>query len=607
MRYNFQNLTSGLEIMRKTLLQITLLFTFIVISTFAWGTEIKSTVRIALLVDETGNKVLLELVEKEIRTLLQNRYTLNFEVKSLNSADRGGMDRQIQQLMKDDSIDCLIGLGLDTSDALIGLKTYNKPVIAATVLDRKLQGLPLTAEGSSGIQNFNYIESPFDIEKDLRTFKNLYDYKHLAVLLNARETLLYHTVFSHIGRAVEKVSPGVKLSFVEIYPGKVEESMAALPDDVDSVYFPPVFLQDEIGEQKKLINLINKRKLPSFALLGEENVQMGIMASIAPDRNINAMARRIAINILNIFGGKDAGELPVQLTRYIDNYVINVSTLQEIDFFPSWEAMNAARLINFDQNLSGRKITLQSVIAEALRSNLVLQIEQLNTRLQTQEKKIASSSLYPQLNLSTSVNMLDENRVDADPTNPARHTWLATGSLSQVLYADDVFANYAIQKFFLESQKYQERAQMLDTVITAGEAYINLLFARSTRTIQNNNLAVTRKNLDIARSKEAVGSVGASEVHRWESELSSNQISLNDAYRDLRLASLSLNNILNRPINEDFIAEDIEYANSIELLITDPEVYVSILKILRNLKDLVSSFSKRQILTSQSSNRSRKT
>ncbi|MEE4240839.1 MAG: TolC family protein [Desulfopila sp.] len=559
--------------MRKSLFCITLLFFFLAIGPWAWGSDLKGNIHIAFLVDATGNKVFLELVQKEISTLLKNSYTVEFEVRTLDSSDREGMKRQIEQLMQDDRINCIIGLALDTSDALIGIKRYTKPVIAAAILDRKLQGLPMTAEGTSGIDNFNYIESPFDVEKDLTTFKRLYDYKHLAVLLNARETLLFHTVFSHIGRAVDKVSPGARLSFVEIYPHKLAESMAAMPDDVDSVYLPPVFVQDEVGEQKKLIDLINERRLPSFALLGEENVRMGVMASIAPDRNINAMSRRIAINVLKIFSGTNGADLPVQLSQYTDNYVVNVATLEKIDFFPSWQVMSEARLINLDNERRGRRINLPGVIGEALRSNVILQIEQLNTRLQQQEKNISSAPFFPQLELSTSVDMIDDNRVNAAVGSPSRHTWLASGSLSQILYADDVFANYAIQKIFLESQRFQEKAQMLDTVITAGEAYINLLFARSNRAIQNNNLAVTRKNLDIARNKEAVGSVGASEVHRWESELASNQINLNDAHRDLQLARLSVNNILNRPINEEFIAEDLDDSTPIELIITDPEVY----------------------------------
>lgn len=559
--------------MKKTRIACLIGILFCICCNSALSQESVSKVRISLLVGESGEPVFHQLLVQEITKLLENRYDIDFQTISVDYTKKEEAKNVLEQLYADDEVKCIIGLGLDTSQLLVELGVYKKPVIAAIILDRLLQGLPKTEDGTSGITNFNYIESPFNVERDLKTFKKLYNFNNLAVLLNAREALMYHTLYSYMGRAVERVSPDAKLTIVDIYPGKLKESFEVISPEVDAVYLPPVFLQDEIEQQRKLIEMINGRNLPSFALLGEESVQMGAMASIAPDRNINAMSRRIAINLLNILSGDDAGEQPVSVTRYVENYVINVETLEQIDFQPSWRAMSEARLINFDRGAHGREISLRDAIKEALQNNLDYQIEQINTTIQIHEKEKARSGLLPQAVLSSSINTIDENRVESGLGYTARHTWSGTGSVSQMVYVDDVVANYQIQKILLESQKYQERIQLLDTVITASEAYINMLFARTNRTIQNNNLNVTRKNLEIAKSKEAVGSVGATEVHRWESELASNQINLNDAYRDLQLARMSLNQILNRPLKEEYVAEEVGNGKEIELLITEPKVY----------------------------------
>ncbi len=533
----------------------------------------KPIFNIALLTDDSREPAYQQMAVNEINTLLKNRYTVTYINRKMDPEKTTDDTAVISNLMEDASVDCIISLGLDTSHALVQYGSYLKPVIAGTILDPKLQGLPLTPEGSSGIKNFNYVQAPFDIGKDLMTFKRLYDYKHLAILFNARETRMFHTLYSYFGKAVAKVSPGATFSIVEIAADDVEKSITGISSRVDAVYVLPLFLGDGKDKQKTVIQAVNHRKLPSFALLGETHVRMGVMASIAPDRNINAMARRIAINVLDIADGQDAGTLPVMLSRHNDNFVVNVGTFRDIDYYPSWSSLSTARLLNLEGSQKGRKLHLRGVIREALERNLDLQMEKIDTAVQTREVGVARAARLPRIDLATAMNVIDKNRANGGVTDPARTTWTASGTLSQTIFSDDILANYAIQQMMLESQRYQERATLMDTVITAVGAYINLLFARSNQIIQNDNLDVTLKNLDIAKNKATVGSVGASEVYRWESERAKNQISLNDAYRDLQLARMSLNRILNRPIEQRITVEDIEPATAIELLITDPGVY----------------------------------
>lgn len=543
-----------------------------------WG---KPIFKIALLMGPEGETLYHQQIVREVNTLLESR--VNVEYLSTDISNQTGQVTSIiSNLMNDDSIDCIIGIGFNPSELLVQYKEYNKPVIAATILDRKLQGLPITPEGSSGIHNFNYIQSPFDIEKDLRTFKTLHDYTHLAILLPADKTLMAKTLYSYFGRAAEIASPGSKLSIVGIDPDTLEQSVADIPLQVDAVYVIPLLSEGSEDEEKQLLQALNKRRLPSFALIGEEHVRMGAMAAIAPEQNFNAMTRRVAINVLDILDGRNAGTLPVTVSPYADNFVINARTLHQIDYYPSWKAMEEAHILNLDKLQQGPKINLKGVILESLERNLNLQIEKSDTQIQVEASDIAGSALMPQLNLSTSLTRVDKNRVKIAGTVAAQTTWSATGSVSQSIFSDDLLANYSIQKILLESQKYQEKALILDTVVTSAQAYINLLFAWSNQAIQNNNLDVTRKNLDIARNKAEVGSVDISEVHRWESEKASNQIRLNDAQRDFHLSVMALNQVLDRPITRKFTPMDIKPESGIGLLAMDPEIN----HMVDNFKDL---------------------
>jgi outer membrane protein TolC len=84
--------------------------------------------------------------------------------------------------------------------------------------------------------------------------------------------------------------------------------------------------------------------------------------------------------------------------------------------------------------------------------------------------------------------------------------------------------------------------------------------------LRNENVGVTRKNYDIARAKEQVGYSGTSDVFRWESELALDNIDLNSAQAQLRQAQFNLNNLLNRPISEEFKLADIALSDSIILI-----------------------------------------
>lgn len=535
--------------------------------------------------DELGPDTFQKQLLQEIDALLGSRFQMKYNIVLINESEPIDANRKkIQEVMDDQSINAVIGLSLGSSFLLSEMKVYPKPVIASIILDPALQGLTITKSGVSGISNFNYITAPFDIKRDLLTFKELVDFKHLAVLYHVDDEMMFHLYITYLGKVIESLGLDITMSMVAIDSTHLRESVQAMPDMVDAVYLPPIFIGEKVDNMDKLIEVLNERRLPTFALMGEQSVEKGAMASIAPDRNLAALSRRVAINLLDILTGKNAGQLPVTVSNYVENFVVNAATLRKIDYYPNWEVLSDARMINLNSGESGvTKMQLPDVIQEALKTNLQLQIAKLNTNLKQQDVGLARSALLPQLSLESSYAALDKERANGDQGSPAPSTWKATGKLSQTLFSDDAFSSYSVSKLLLESQKYQENTEILDTVVTTTEAFINLLFAKSNEDIQNNNLEVTRKNLDIAKSKEAVGSVGASEVHRWESEQAANQISLNDAYRDVKIYTLNLNRLLNRPVRNPISVEDITIGESIELLITEEKVY----SYLENLQQLM--------------------
>lgn len=70
-------------------------------------------------------------------------------------------------------------------------------------------------------------------------------------------------------------------------------------------------------------------------------------------------------------------------------------------------------------------------------------------------------------------------------------------------------------------------------------------------------MALTKRNLEISKLRQTVGYSGQSDVYRWESRLASSATALLEAKNNIKLAKIKLNKLLNRPLNENFIVQEV--------------------------------------------------
>jgi outer membrane protein TolC len=129
--------------------------------------------------------------------------------------------------------------------------------------------------------------------------------------------------------------------------------------------------------------------------------------------------------------------------------------------------------------------------------------------------------------------------------------------LRQVIYADRAWTGYTSEKHLQESRESDLRALQLDVAQEAGEAYLNVLRAKTFENIQKQNLDQTRSNLSLARVRDAIGAANPNEVLRWESQIANNRINVIAANAQRNLAEIDLNRILNRPAEQPFATEDV--------------------------------------------------
>jgi outer membrane protein TolC len=144
--------------------------------------------------------------------------------------------------------------------------------------------------------------------------------------------------------------------------------------------------------------------------------------------------------------------------------------------------------------------------------------------------------------------------------------------IQQSIYSESLWSSYSIEQHLQEGRESGLRATELDIALEAANAYLLVLRASAVARIQRANLRVSLSNLELARVREAVGASGRSDVYRWESQVATNRRNVLDADADVEVTRIELNRVLNRPLEEPFVAQEVAVDDP--LLITgEPALY----------------------------------
>ena len=486
-----------------------------------------------------------EGLKREILALLRNRFDTRIEIVNCEN-QLSTIIKEVEAAYQLDSLDLLIAMGSLSSSVLSLRDSFPIPSIAGIILDENIRGTEGENGIGSGIPNFNYLESPFNVERDLGTLYRLYPYKKLGII-GPKETLEF---IPAVEQTFKELTANLEASYSLITSdGSVENTLNGLPSDVDAIYFLPTIGTLSDIDFKSLIDSINQRGLPTSAVFGEDAINHGALIGYQTQQNLQIIPRRIAINTLKILEGSAPEELPVKVPTYSTTLLINLETAQIIDKYPDWDLLGESIQVNETEDPDGIPSNLVGVIEEALKSNLEIQAAEKNPLIAQKEVGLAFADLLPQIEASSSIVQLDSRTAANSFGSQGETNWLLSGDLSQVILAEPALANLKVQKLLKAGEEYGLKETQLDIILDAAQTYLGVLQARTNVEIQKENVTLTKENYDIARTKESVGYSGATDINRWESELAQSNIRLNDAQAQYRQAVFALNQLLNRPIN----------------------------------------------------------
>lgn len=513
------------------------------------------TIRIGVVIDGPWGEdyEMLRSIKREIIELTAGEFNVQFPANKTLQANWTLIEirRIINQLLVDPEVDIIITLGSISSNDVCHHREFSKPVIAPYIMDVEFQGL-FVENGTSGIKNLNYVSVPSTFKRDMGIFKDIVLFKNLAILIN--KYLL--DAFPDLEQSGKKLFDDLDLEVQTVGMGlSIQEGLDQLSEDIEAIYVLPLpHLSDE--EHRMLADELIHRKLPSFSYTGAERVKQGILVGLNKDV-VNRISRRVALNIQRILSGEKPESIPVAISLK-QQLTINEVTSKALGIFPSWAVITEAELIGQDKRQIERKLDLYKVVQEAIAANLDLTAKGYYVTAGRQNVNEARSRLLPSIDLYGNYIVIDKDRAQSSMGQQAERIVSGSVTATQIIFSEPAWANFSIQKSLQKTRKYELEQLKLDITQDAATAYLNVLRAKTFERIEQENLKLTRQNLDLARVREMVGSAGPAEVFRWESEIASNRIAVINANAQRNLTEIDLNRLLHRPAEESFETQEID-------------------------------------------------
>ena len=296
-----------------------------------------------------------------------------------------------------------------------------------------------------------------------------------------------------------------------------------------------------------------------------------MLASLSIDKldvegDTSRLVRRVALNLHRILLGERPEDLPVDFSQS-ERLTINMATARAIGVYPSFALLTEAELLNEVRTQAARSLSLSGVVREASSANLDLAVADRTVTAGLHRVEEARAGSRPRIDVSGLGVLIDQDRAESSFGNQAQRQITGTAQVSQLIYSDQVWSSYDIERN-LQDLRQEERAQLrLDVILEASESYLNVLQTKTIERILRDNLRLTRSNLEVAQARVDLGATTRDEVFRWESQIATNRKNLIDASALRNQAEIAVNRVLNRPIGESFLTA--------ETALDDPELVSS--------------------------------
>jgi outer membrane protein TolC len=524
--------------------KLTLLF-FILLNLQWINAQNKKEYSVAILGDKYIHETdsILNRLQAEIKSVVAQEAIVIFKKKYflMNQLSQEKAKRNYQAVINAEDVDLILSFGSLNNFVIAQNTQFPKPVILFGVINDDFIEFP-EGQKTSNVKNLTYILTPKSYKEDLSEFKEMYPYKKVGIIVDDYLTEIYP-----VKETLNKILDEINSEFKLISLSSVDELGQQL-DDVDAVYISGgLFYSNE--DKKKMIDIINDRKLPSFTSLDEEFSFHGVLFNTQPVNELDQFFRRIALNIEAAVLGSDLSEQPIYLD-FETKLLLNIETSFKIQFPLKYSFLIKTNIIgNANNLLFKKKYYLDDLVYQLLENNLSLKASKFDINLAKQEVKLANSQYLPNLSSSLTGSHIDPDLAEVSNGSNPEYTTSGSVNVEQLLFSEQVSGNIKIQKNLAYASQENYNAVEKDAILNAGITFYNALIAKANFLINDENLRVTRKNFEIAKQNYSVGQTGKGDVLRWRSELALATQNIVNAYTNYIQSMHAINQLLNNPID----------------------------------------------------------
>ena len=191
-------------------------------------------VRIGVIADGpwSRNAEILGIFQAEIEALTSGEFEVTYpgDLYKVGDWTAATARAHLDALLGDPACDIVLALGAIASSQASHLERIPKPVVAPFIIDADLQGMPVE-DGSSGVENFAWITSPFNLPRDLEVFYEVHAFEHLTVLSTSS---LLEAIPELVTKLDEAAGPlGVRVTYVPV-ADDAEAALAQIPETADA-------------------------------------------------------------------------------------------------------------------------------------------------------------------------------------------------------------------------------------------------------------------------------------------------------------------------------------------------------------------------------------
>jgi len=480
-------------------------------------------------------------VETELAALLRHDQSVHWLRLPEFNADWNLADlpQVLRTAQEHPDVDIIFSLGILTTALAARPETrLYKPVVGGFIPEAAALDLPYGADGHSTRENLAFVVNPDRILDDLRAFHRLTGFARLHVLVD--EHLL-----DGVPRMREFAQTSAAQLNVDIHltpmGAEAKPVLDALPSGTQAVYITPA-LDMPSDQRQALIQGLNRRNLPTFALRGRPLVEQGVLAGLSPD-DTSRFARRIALNIQQLLLGRETTQLPVVLHEE-DVLVLNARTAERIRFSPTFAQWIEAVWVDEPDQPDLKELSLEQAMLLAGRQNISLDVERSRRDVAALEHDRAGSRFFPRIQAETRYQRIDADRAEASMGLQPRDRVTAGASLRQIIFDDAVISAWKATGRQARARELELTARRLDVLARAGQDFLHALSAQAMLRIDRNVLDLTRRFERMAQTRRRIGLSGPEDVFRWESEMAQRKSALYKAQTRLEQARLALNQTL---------------------------------------------------------------